>query len=293
MSVTSAEKKYIRDRLRELFVDGHKAHSLAAAFHRWWLSVRRPSDPILSLAAGSLVNWAKFDGVHEADFARARWNGGNASVFLRYLREKHPEPSAQQNRLPRATLIHAIEDYFQTAKTMPRDRLQGLIGGPFAMFRRLWSDRKNVEWIIRSIVYFSEENGIFTYREHQKFYDEVWHKHRDEEDLGYLFRFGDNVFVLSKEQKNSVCVKFLSMHKFDPALSAIDAEVNVVYGNLIGISGQDEHPGYRFVLRRIREGKDGELDLEPRLLPVSGLDKITRDYLFPRGKLDFAAHGSL
>ncbi|AOG03041.1 hypothetical protein [Bosea sp. RAC05] len=231
------------------------------------------------LTYATLTNWRKHDFVRDPD---PNWDHGKASGFFAYLQEVYPDIGLE-NAEPdfgsgaSAALLHVVERHFRAPQTMPRESLGGLTGGPFAMFRRLWSNPDS-DWIIRSIVQIERVGDAFTFHETQAFVDPETKQLRSESDRGYLFLFGSNVFALTREDEFQ-CMKFLSMHRFDPGLNG-STPVHVCWGNLIGVAGNQEHPGYRFMLRRI-QAEDGQMDMEPRLIAKLDLDRTTLNWLYP------------
>ena len=250
------EKQAIQKRLQTLVVDDEQISmlQLSKRFKAW--AIPKGLD---YASRETLDSWMCYD---FSDGKDPNWHPEKLRAFKEFIKSQ-PDLNIQNSAM--ATLAHLLETHFHTPHTMPRDYLNSLCGGPFAMFRRLWS-KPDSNLYIRSIVTFTHDDGLFLYEEKQDFFDPVKEIHRMETDNGFVLIYGYNVYIMSLD--NDVhCMKFLVMHDSDPVLNG-KTKASVCKGNMIGITGRGPHPGFKFIMRRI-VGDD--LDLSQGSFPKASL----------------------
>lgn len=282
---SSEQKMWITKRIQTLLsARRYSVNSLTWKCNKWVADQnadpknKRKIDPISHVTMARYANHN-----HETD-PDPDWKERKAPIVFEFLQYEIEEGAVldeggRPGKGEAAALLHVVNRHFKVPHGMPRANLDSLTGGSYAMFRRLWS-QPDGEWFIRSIMTIVKEGDAYSYHDWQQFKDPSSGDEIVENDRGYLFMFGSNVFALGREDQLH-CMKFISMHSFSPGLNGT-TKVNWCKGNLIGLStSAHEHPGYRFMLRRILGGED-----QPGLIRAKDLDRLTREFLLPARRRD-------
>jgi hypothetical protein len=255
------EKQALQTRLKTL-VDGRvvSLRKLQLYYSAW---AKKNGLPFASRE--TLDNWMC------SDFSNGKdpdWHHEKARSFSDFLKTR-PEYNIQNSAM--ASLIHLLGNHFHAPHGMPPGYLNSLCGGPFAMFRRLWSKPESALYI-RSLVTFTHDDGLFLYEEKQDFFDPVKGIQRSETDNGFVLVFGFNVYMMTLGHAVH-CMKFMVMHDSDPVLDG-KTKAGICRGNMIAIAGRGPHPGFKFIMKRIVDG-----DMESKIVPENDLDDDTKAYL--------------
>jgi len=255
------EKMALKERLNGLvYGDVIKLSKLQRDFEAWARENNR-----LWASDETLRSWmtANFD-----DGNNPGWNSERVRSFRAFLRTR---PDLNPNKA--AALVHLLENHFRAPHAIPHDYLNSLCGGPFAMFRRLWSKPES-GLFLRTIVTFTHDDGVLLYEEKEDFFDPVKSIQRYEIHNGPVLIFGYNLYILARGNDGVHCLKFLAIHDSDPLING-KTKTAICRGNMIAVTGRGPHPGFKFVLKRIAEGEDEG----SRVVEANALDDDTRNYL--------------
>jgi hypothetical protein len=255
------EKQAIQRRLEKLVEDEQiSLLKLSKRFKAWAKDNERDYA-----SRETLDSWMCSD---FSDGKDPNWHSEKLRAFKEFIKSQ-PDLNSQQSVI--GTLNHLLESHFHAPHGMPHSYLNSLCGEPFAMFRRLWSKPES-NLYIRSIVTFTNDDGVILYEEKQDFSDPVKNMHRTETDHGFVQIFGFNLYILSLGAAVH-SMKFLVIHDSDPALDG-KTKTGICKGNMIAVAGKGPHPGFKFIMRRIVGADTGS-----RIVSENDLDADTKGWL--------------
>jgi hypothetical protein len=254
---TREEKMVLQTRLAQVLETRRIPLTRLQDHYRLWAKEKK----LPYASKETLDSWLDFD---FSDRRNPNWDSQKTATLHDFLKSNFHDSET-------GTLLHLLEKRFHAPHGMPHDYLNSLCGGPFAMFRRLWSQPEG-KFYIRSIVTFTHEDGVFLYDEKQDFFDPVKNIQRTETDKGFVQIFGFNVYMMALGHAVH-CLKFLVMHDSDPVLDG-KTKAGICRGNMIAIAGRGPHPGFKFIMKRIVDG-----DMESKIVPENDLDDDTKAYL--------------
>ena len=252
------EKQALQKRLK--MVVASRAASLRKLQREYAAWAKKNGRPYASRE--TLDNWMCSD---FSDGKDPDWHHEKARTLWDFMPTR-PEYNIHHSAM--ASLIHLLGNHFHAPHGMPPGYLNSLCGGPFAMFRRLWSKPES-NLYIRSIVTFMHDDGLFLYEEKQDFFDPAKEIQRSETDNGFVLVFGFNVYMMTLGDA-AHCMKFMVMHNSDPVLDG-KTKAGICRGNMIAVAGRGPHPGFKFIMKRIVDG-----DMESRIVQENDLDDDTK-----------------